>query len=176
MMIKAKRIAFVDLQGFVMNNVFVLKEIAFSIESIGTDVCGISTQKYHYIYRPPFDWKFVSNRNKKQILWLTLFHHGFYWNDGFVPYSKMAQTVEPLQSSDLIVYVKGEEKISWLKNILNRDIDCRNIENIGCNLRLSNLPSVQQCSNHKHMATKCALRQVIFLEHWFDDNNNNNNG
>lgn len=163
-----KRTAFVDLQGFTVNKQFVLKELCFYIAPTSSPQSEI-TPKYHYIYKPPFSWKFVNDSCKRSIIWLIAFHHGLYWMDGNVSYGEIGKTIEPLRSPNLILYVKGAQKVSWLKNILNdNQIDCRNIEDIGCNLQLNESASCRlNCGQHKHKAKSCALQSVKLLESWY---------
>lgn len=163
-----KHIAFADLQGFIVNKQFVPKEICFSITSSPPSLAD-ETPKYHYIYEPPISWEFVNDLDKRGIIWLTIFQHGFYWNDGSTPYNQINQTIEPLRSSNLIIYVKGAQKAIWLKSILNDNhIECRNIEDIGCNFRLSDCASCRlNCGQHKHKAKNCALQSVRLLETWY---------
>lgn len=161
-----KRIAFADLQGFIVNKQFVLKELCFSFASSSF---ADEVPKYHYIYLPPFSWEFVNDACKRGIIWSTIFHHGFYWDDGCASYNQIDQSVEPLRESNLIIYVKGAQKVTWLKNILKDNrIECRNIEEIGCDFRLSDCASCRlNCGKHKHKAKNCALQSVGLLETWY---------
>lgn len=157
-----KRIVFADLQGFIVNKQFVLKELCFSCASE-------ELPKYHFVYEPPFEWKFVSDTCKRRIIWATIFHHGFYWNAGSVPYAQIERTIEALRAPSLIIYVKGSQKVAWLRNLIKDPrIDCRNIEEIGCNFRLSDCASCRlMCGQHKHNAKSCALQTVGLLETWY---------
>lgn len=167
-MVCQKRIAFVDLQGFVVNKHFVLKELCISITPPRTDDLR-GAPKHHYIFGPPFPYKFVNSACKRGIIWLTTFKHGFYWNDGVMPYNRIDRAIDPLRSSDLIIYVKGVEKLVWLKEICaEENIDCRNIEEIGCNFRLIDRASKNlNCGHHRHMNKNCALQSVTLIENWF---------
>lgn len=81
----------------------------------------------------------------------------------------MDRDIESLRSSDLIIYVKGTQKVEWLKSLLNvNHADCRNIEEIGCNFRLSDCASCRlSCGHHKHKVRNCALQSVGLLETWY---------
>lgn len=158
-----KHIAFVDLQGFIVNQQFVLKELCF-LSSLS------NTTLNHYIYKPPFSWEFVNDRSKKNIIWLTIFHHGLYWIDGNIPYYKIDETFEQLCSPNLIIYVKGAQKVTWLKNLCKNYIDCRNIEEIGCNFRLADCAQPHlSCSQHKHKTNNCALQSVKLISNWYNN-------
>lgn len=164
----SKRIAFADIQGFIVNKQFVLKEISFSIAYLSSSFAS-EFPRYHYIFEPPFSWNFVGDTCKRGIIWSTIFQHGFYWNDGGVPYKQIDQSIEPLRQSNLIIYVMGAQKVSCMKNILNdANVDCRNIEEIGCNFRLSDCDSCRlNCGQHKHKSKLCALKSVGLLETWY---------
>jgi hypothetical protein len=124
-MIGSERIAFVDLQGFVVNNQFVLKEICFSVKSNRHDD---NIPSFHYIFCEPFAWKYLSDMCRKKAMWLSTFHHGFYWKQGELSYEKINTCIAPLAEKNLIIYVKGQQKVNWLKQLCeNIEIDCRNI-------------------------------------------------
>lgn len=169
-----KHVVFADLQGFIIeNNQFVLKELSFSTLEADGEVSVHNLdgrEKHHYIFAPPFPWQCINNELKKSIFWLTAFHHGFYWNCGNISYEQADQILEKLCSPHLIVYVKGFEKIRLLRALCkNKTIDCRNIEDIGCNIRLHNLSSRANlsCGRHKQKVTICALQSVSLLENWY---------
>lgn len=166
-------IAFADLQGFIVNKQFVLKELCFSLTSSTPSSFTGEFPVYHFVFKEPFAYKFVSDACKRGIIWSTIFQHGFYWTDGNVEYKQIDHSVEPLRSPNLTIYVKGTQKVAWLRNILNSDhIDCRNIEDIGCNFRLSDQHGScrMNCGQHKQKVKICALRNVRLLEEWYDNN------
>lgn len=176
-MIRGVRIAFVDLQGFLVNrNQFVLKELGFLIIDApnGSNLVVDTIPCYHYIFCPPFDWKYLSGSSKKHAIWLSAFHHGFYWTQGEVPYDDVQKCLAPLMEKDLIVYVKGEQKIGWLKELSgNCDIDCRNIEDDGCIINLNDYAhsdEMKHCGKHRKHC-QCSLRNADIIEKWFCTNN-----
>ncbi|KYM83478.1 hypothetical protein ALC53_06056, partial [Atta colombica] len=75
---------FVDLQGFIVNKKFIVKEVA---------VLKQGTVLTHYI-----------------------FSRGLRWKDGMVPYNEMKRLITAVFEHDVIVYVKGHEKRTWLWN------------------------------------------------------------
>lgn len=165
----SERIAFVDLQGFIVNKQFVLKELCFSISSSPYSHNTNSRSEFHFIYGPPFSWKYVNKADKIGIIWLTTYQHGLYWTDGCVPYKKVHNTIAQLCLSNSIIYVKGSQKIIWLKSLCNNEnLDCRNIEDIGCNFRLADCAYTHlNCGSHKQNTKNCALRNVKLLRNWF---------
>lgn len=170
----ASNIAFVDLQGFTVNKQFVLKEISFSIAPFSVRSTTTRTTKFHYIYKPPFDWKFIGESCKRSIIWITVFFLGLYWNTGCVPYSKIDETIDLLRSPNLVIYVKGTQKKQWLEGLLKKEkLVCHNIEDIGFDSRLCySSASFERfnCAQHKHKLRNCALYNVSLLESWYIHN------
>lgn len=174
-MSKSERIAFVDLQGFVVNKEFVLKELCFSIKNVQQKNIDYNNPCYHYIFREPFSWKYVSDMCKKRAVWLSAFHHGFYWKQGDLPYEQIRTCIAPLMEKGLIIYTKGEQKVEWLKQLcVDCEVDCRNIEENGCTLQLSdgarNEHFQTHCNKHRKL-NQCALRNVKQIEQWYFINN-----
>lgn len=171
-MTESVRIAFVDLQGFVVNNCFVLKELSFSIIQDNGYQSIDDSPNYHYIFAAPFSWKYLSDICKKRTSWLTAFHHGLYWTQEGTAYEEIANCIEPLLEKDLIIYVKGEQKIGWLKELCyNPFLDCRNIEKLGLNIRLADIchrlhSSPFHCKKH-NQSYQCALQNVKAIEKWY---------
>lgn len=99
---------FLDLQGFQIgiNNDFVVKELSF-IDSVGNHF-------EHYIFKPVFEFNLLCNADKKKVCWLTKNYHQLAWNSGFVNYSELPNILEKVCSQNTI-YVKGLQKIAWIK-------------------------------------------------------------
>lgn len=179
-MIRGDRIAFVDLQGFLVNKKqFVLKEIGFFIDFApgpeGDYNVVDTVPRYHYIFRPPFHWKYLSDSTKKNAIWLSAFHHGFYWTkEGGTPYEDVQECLAPLMEKGLIVYVKGEQKIKWLRELIGDcSIDCRNIEDDGCIINFNDYAhsdAMQHCGKHRKYC-QCALRNADIIQKWFCEKN-----
>lgn len=173
-MIQTNSIAVVDLQGFTSNNEYILKEIYFSIfnyngeDDIGTIEHNIDQ---HFIFKPPFAWNELDKGSKANAIWLLKFYHGFWWNDGQEDYSEIANYMKPLLRNNLIIFVKGFQKVQWLKDLCpnNPHLDVRNIEDLGCNIRLSdesyNLNNSLHCSKHCKIRI-CARQNVEILKNW----------
>jgi hypothetical protein len=141
-MAERARIAFVDLQGFIVNDRFILKEICFSIANHDDDNNHHNNifnppLNHHFIFKPPFDYNQLSGKWLINAYWLTHCHHGLRWSQGDLAYNKISECVAPLLQKNLLIFVKGEQKIDWLRELCKPYyIDCRNIEEIGCNISL----------------------------------------
>lgn len=101
--------AIVDLQGFKDNsNNFVLKEFSILTKNI----------KFSDIIKPTFAFSNLNESSRKAVCWLSNYYHGFDWNDGYIDFDELQKTIKPILQNKLI-YVKGDDKICWLKKILD---------------------------------------------------------
>ena len=104
---------FVDLQGFIVNKKFIVKEVA---------VLKQGTVLTHYIFTSPVPWKLLTRSDRFCASWLIAYHHGLQWEDGTIPYNEAKRLITAaVFEDDAIVYVKGREKRTWLWNLLLDD-------------------------------------------------------
>ncbi|KYN45275.1 hypothetical protein ALC56_00281 [Trachymyrmex septentrionalis] len=92
-------LTFVDLQEFVVNKKFIVKEVVLKHGTVLT----------HYIFTSPMPWKFLTRSDRSCASRLNAYHYGLRWENEMVPYSEakcliMAAVFE----DDAIVYIKGE--------------------------------------------------------------------
>ena len=73
---------FVNLQGFVVDGRFVVKEVA---------VLRKGTILSHYIFESSMPQYLLTKSDKSSIQCLVAKHHGLRWEDGDVPYSMSKQ-------------------------------------------------------------------------------------
>lgn len=161
-----QNIFFVDIQGFisdVRSNTFILKELCF----MQTNRENVN----HYIFRAPFSYSRLTSAAKKQSLYLTSFVHGFYWQTGFVDYSEISKCIEPLfWETDTVVYVKGEQKVKWLKQLCHSSVlDCRNIEDLGYRTKLTFSFLKPYCKYHNKIGL-CAYQNAGSISDWYTAN------
>lgn len=174
-MISSKHIAIVDFQGFLIKseNEFVLKELSFTFLDDNLENYNKKHCYHHYIFSKPYDWVELLANCQLKVLWTLAFYHGFYWNQGQIPYENIDQHIQPLLKDNLIIYVKGKEKTSQLKDICkNQYLDIKNIEEIGFDSLLSaeayNLSHAYHCNKHR-IVKHCALQNVIIIENWLQE-------
>lgn len=74
---------FVDLQGFVVEESFRIKEIA---------VLRHGRELLHHIFGPSVSWSLLSAEDRSRATWLVRNHHGLKWQEGDVDY-KRARTL-----------------------------------------------------------------------------------
>lgn len=148
-----------DLQGFKTNkNEFIVKEFAYS------------TPEYTQVFliKPPFPFSKLSEDEKRQTRWLEK-HFGIMWHEGYVDYREFKRHIVN-HIKDKTIFVKGMEKIKWVKNLC---LDCNVID-----LGEKGVPNLQElfkycifecafnCVYHKK---NCALKNVLCIKKWYLD-------
>lgn len=151
---------FIDLQGFTFGNNFVVKEVAV--------LRGGKTLS-HYVFCEPVLWSLLTRSEKSQARWLKLHHHGFQWDDGYIPYSQARNLIsKAIGTEPPQIYVKGLEKKKWLCEILDNDdfkidtIDA-DYEDI-TRLKDLNVIGTLRCAYH---TKNCAMQNVCKLYKWW---------
>lgn len=149
--------AIVDVQGFKDNqNKFIVKEIA---------ILTSENKFQHFIFQPPFAFKDLTNEAKKQVKWVKNNLHGFDWYDGYIPYHHL-YTIVPTLLHGKTIFVKGQEKIEWIKEFVTENIYIVDVEDeLECP-KLSWLKFVNQnisCISHKGL---CALQNVFNIKNF----------
>lgn len=155
----------VDVQGFKdINNRFIVKE--FYLET--------RNMTFHDIVKSPVELKRILNRRQRNSIdWLTHQYHGIHWNDGFIELSELRNILWNYLDK-LRLFVKGKEKILWLKQIMKNDnLSCVNFEEFDNNISLRNAEKKKDficCINHAHIKSKkiaqCAVANVKILRKW----------
>lgn len=157
---------FVDVQGFKTDyNEFIIKEIAIK-----------SGQQFITLqFKPPFSYNELTNTEKKNVCWIER-NRQIFWDEGFIPYSYHTIYIRGLIKNKTI-YVKGLEKVTWLKKILGYNMDQNscifNLEDKGCPNLLSlykdykSCLDVYRCINH---SSHCALQNVTCMQKWCLEN------
>ncbi|KYN15205.1 hypothetical protein ALC57_12580 [Trachymyrmex cornetzi] len=152
---------FVDLQGFIVNKKFIVKEVA---------VLRGGTILTHYIFSHPMPWHFLTRFDKSCASWLSTYHHGLRWDDGMVPYSMVRRLITEavLEEDEAVVYVKGHEKRGWLADML--DTDDIIVETLDAHYKdVESLRNLNDCNTircGKH-AKNCALQNVFKIFNWW---------
>ncbi|KYN29551.1 hypothetical protein ALC57_00999 [Trachymyrmex cornetzi] len=157
---------FVDLQGFIIGNKFIVKEVV---------VLRKGAILSRYIFTCPMSWSFLTKSEKYCVSWLSDYHHGLQWEDGTIPYSKVKRLitmavngVEECDDNKALVYVKRREKREWLADIL--DSDNLIIETLDADYKdidsLHNLDVTNTMRFVKHIKN-CALQNVFKIYNWW---------
>ncbi|KYN17529.1 hypothetical protein ALC57_10178 [Trachymyrmex cornetzi] len=158
---------FVDLQGFIVNKKFIVKEVA---------VLKQGAVLTHYIFTSSVPWKFLTRSDRSCASWLSAYHHGLQWEDGMIPYSEAKRLITAAVFEDYaIVYVKRREKLTWLWNLLLDDERERmHIETLDTvcedmkSLATLDVANTIRCGQHIKI---CALQNVFKIYNWWLDKN-----
>lgn len=101
---------FIDVQGFTgANNTFVVKEFA---------ILKNKYELHHFIFKPPYPWSVLSGIDQRQAL-ENKSCHGFNWNDGYIPYSELGNSVRPHFKTDTAFIVKNKSVQVILKKLFD---------------------------------------------------------
>ena len=151
----------VDLQGFKRpENNFILKELAI------ISVNDSSEQPTTFLFQPPCPWSDLPIRYMCMNAWLQRNCHGIPWNSGDVPYEKVGEILRNnLQHAD-IIYVKGLEKIKWLKNFIGESYNIVNLDDFDYP-PLRKYRTKSSCPHHRSVSEfNCAMENVKLLKSW----------
>ena len=148
--------AIVDFQGYQLHNKkFIIKEVCI--------LCFGHIS--HYIFLPPFEYKYLNDVDKYQVDWLSKKYHGFDWSSGTYAYEEKENLIQKSLQYATLIYVKGEEKIKWLREVIqNHQIDIINIEKIiDKNFRLRDETDffVFKCYHHNAYKGVCSSNNVF---------------
>lgn len=150
----------VDVEGFKTHeNIFIVKEIA--VYSMDDDTLIV------HMFKEPCEWNYLKPLYKAVNSLLFYNFHAIHWNDGLIPYEMAHDTINSLLANAEIIYVKGNEKVTCLKEIIG-DNFVFNVEKLRCP-SLAKLDDVK-CSHHRMPRTSCAQRNVQLLVKWFKEN------
>jgi len=102
-----------DLQGFIVDKTFIVKEFAVLKEGHVFS---------HYIFGYLYPWDLLSKSEKSCASWLTAKHHGLRWEDGMIPYYMAREFITKAvidtkdndndDDDNNLIYVKRYEKES----------------------------------------------------------------
>jgi hypothetical protein len=146
------------------NNSFIIKEIAAIDVETGSLLL-------HHIVCPPYDRKLLTAEKLRESYWLEKYYHGLEWGQGDIVYQVLLNKVKLLFTSVSHVFVKGEEKASFIKSILPRqctviDLECLHCQSLDVLNSLFTKDTLR-CSNHKAVDHKCALSNSLNLRKWY---------
>jgi len=145
----------VDLQGFWKpSNVFVLKEIA--VLPLGTETPVV------YQFAAPSPWRDLPLSYQRKNRWLERHYHGLRWSSGTLPYNTVKDVLTPLLKGASRVYVKGRDKIIWLRHLTDLDNPIEDLEKLHC----PSLRKLQSTCEYHSENTTSAAENVKLLAKW----------
>lgn len=159
------RFVVIDVQGFIIDNHFFPKEVCVS---------GVDSKITTFLIAPPIEYSELTNKDRITNKWLCNHLHGLCWNDGNITHEEFSQylVVYLKKEQDIIVYVKGIEKVRWLRQLLGKkeqiqivDLDefnCPNIKTL-----YKNNTQIKVCNYHRSVYMKtCSRKSVIILRNF----------
>lgn len=152
---------FVDLQGFKWsNNEFIIKEFALATNEF-TQV---------FLVKPPYPFSRLSPHENRHVTWLEK-NYGILWREGFIDHREFKRIIVNYLK-DKTIFVKGTEKVQWVKHLSpsstvldldeNQQYSFRHLYEKYCIKS-----DVYNCVHHKKM---CALKNVICIKKCYSDN------
>ena len=158
----------IDIQGFRdETNNFIAKEVAV----VAIDAPFVS----HWIMMPPCAFGKLPAKARRENNWLSRNYHGIEWFDGEVNPKYFTSHLREIARHARCIYVRGNEKANYLRNLLSRDIN--NLEGISPSFK--NLTpeedAIQYCGHHgvrKFGNFHCALYNAYKLKYWLSEQNN----
>lgn len=164
-------ICFIDVQGFKLNNKFILKE--FYLHTHCTNI------SYHAIVDSPCPFYELNGIHRRQVNWLTDCYHGIKWDVGDISFTQFLRDIKLLLIGKTIL-CKGVEKAKWIRDIckyipVENFINC---EDLDCNMRLretfKDIDCIKFCERHTGKKNKsdyvCAVNNVMKLKRWYFEN------
>ncbi|KAJ8671878.1 hypothetical protein QAD02_003137 [Eretmocerus hayati] len=168
-------ILLVDLQGFefVSDGVFIVKEaVVTNVESLG--------EYYHWLFNPPYSKEVLDLADWRALEYASYHHHGLQWDDGLIPYDRVAHYFERVlrseckQDRNMRIYVSGRKKKLWLQQLANEFFNSRadvTVVNLYDEFNISGSDYMyldyeyDMCNFHCNSTYVCALRRVYFMAH-----------
>lgn len=149
----------VDFQSFKLSsNEFAIKELA--ILKLGSQEKPIV-----FVFKPPCSWFDLPIKCRVENKWLERNYISMSWDSGDISYNQVENILKITLSKADKIFVKGLQKIQWLKKYLN------NIKDIEAITKCPSLRTLKKwylpnnlCKYHENSKMACALYNVLLLE------------
>lgn len=113
---------FVDIQGFVVEDKFVLKELAIleCDADPARNYCSTSEthRTHHYLFKPPFEYAKLDARDRRSALLAKCFRHGLSWESGQTEYNQYQRIIREILTAE------NEEPQVYLMCGMKADMFC----------------------------------------------------
>lgn len=108
--------------------------------------------------------------------------HGIEWRDGYISFNDAIQIVQQVCANAESVYVKGAERVNYLKNNFfsnRKKLKIIDLQFLGCPRFDENRYSLPRCYYRKHLnyysqtkrgSFSCALQKAAFYANWLKEN------
>lgn len=145
----ANKMLVIDLQGFYIGKQFIVKELA----------AYDGHTKTHFVFKPPFDKSFLSNKDRRQVQWLENNYHRLDWNCGFVDLDNLNNILKKMESNSDVIYVKGKQKCKFLKQYIDNVLEFPHDKEFS----LRDYRVRPKCSFHNGLYGHCSLSNVKLI-------------
>lgn len=109
-----KKFVIVDFQWYRFNKyILVPKELA---------TCDNEFKRSHFVFKPVTSFGALTEEDQRVARHVYKYHHGLKWEDGYVAAGQFDEIVKRLCMGADIVFVKGREKLEFLKSIIDKKI------------------------------------------------------
>lgn len=164
------RIVVIDVQGFILDNKLYAKEVCVS---------GVDSEITTFLIESPLKYSELTNKDRITNTWLYNHLHGLNWYTGSTTLNELIKylvlTMKQKEEEYPIVYVKGFEKVKWLKELLREKIELYiiNLDELNCpNIKTlyKNNANINICKNHNNNNINyiCAEKSVILLRNFIN--------
>lgn len=151
----------IDLQGFkIWDNAFIFKEVAY----IRITFPSVTSNTLHIL--PPMANRHLSIEDQRRVRCNAAFH-GMVWESGSIPYTDFPMLLSDELKHSEVVYVKGSEKILWIKPYVHSECQIVDLDNYNC----PSLTILKQNTDIRHTCnfphrSQCAGLHVRILYEW----------
>jgi len=150
----------IDIQGFkTLLNEFVMKEVC---------IVGVHSGKvYHIFVKSPVCYENLCEKLKSRVNYITKYIHGIYWNSGSVDENTVVEILQKTVKNASRVYIKGSERVKFLKNLLNNTIPVVDLDifNFDGNYKIKQV-NFSCYYNERHSNLRCALKNACTYKRW----------
>uniref|UniRef100_A0A1B0C2J6 Uncharacterized protein n=1 Tax=Glossina palpalis gambiensis TaxID=67801 RepID=A0A1B0C2J6_9MUSC len=154
------KIIIIDVQGFYSANKFIPKEVCIS---------SYDSQIKNFIIQLPFKYLKLMAKNRTTNNWLYNHFHDLRWDDGDSTLNVKEYLKPSIKNTqNLTVYVKGLEKLKWVKTLIGEEICIPNLDDFNC----SNIDTLYKTDTNTNLCNyhcckyRCALKNVILLRNY----------
>lgn len=149
------RVAIVDVQGFQLQNEFIVKEMAIRIDN----------QLSHFLFKPKIPYRDLMDNEKRTVKYIERNIHGLRYSNGYVSYTEIDDILwNHLHNIDSIL-TSGHQKYNFLNMKLNElklnRVELKNIEHSSNYIKMEiGMPA---CLNHERGHFRCAINCVNIM-------------
>lgn len=133
----------------------------------------------HWMILPPYSTMKLSEKLRKENIWLQKNHHGIAWTDGDISQTRVKKNLSEILKNAGKIYVRGREKAIFLQDLTIAEII--NLEDEGKCPSFDKLSWVNTyCLYHVgkscYLSLHCAVNNAAKLKFWLQHCQNEQSG